>query len=182
MHGSSDKSGSLPAGKKTKGMPFVLALIFIALSSAVYGYEADFTNGAVDATYPLAHRVTLHVRVTTTKVGPAFPFRDGFMWGGDGPERPRCVIDLITIRAGASPVFVPLSAYADLGDPGDLKVLPAPGRFGFALMIRGGDAAGAYEATLTFRDNEIRRRRVTSGEFPQQVWQDTRYSWNHLNN
>ena len=78
-------------------------------------------------------------------------------------------------------ILIPLSAYADLGNPTEvyLKKLPS---HGFRLILQGGDAAGSYRAILDFKEDEIFHRKVVSGEFPKEVWEETVFSFNHLNN
>jgi seryl-tRNA synthetase len=45
-----------------------------------------------------------------------------------------------------------------------------------------GLAAGLYDSMLDFKKVEISRRRVVSSEFPKEVWDETTFSFNHLNN
>lgn len=48
---------------------------------------------------------------------------------------------------------------------------------GFKLTISGGDAATSYRAVLVFDYEHIQRRKVTHGEFPDEVWEETVYSF-----
>lgn len=43
------------------------------------------------------------------------------------------------------------------------------------LVINGGDAHDSYNAYLVFRGGDLVRRRVESGEFPQNFYEETRY-------
>jgi hypothetical protein len=116
------------------------------------------------------------VDIETTGIGSS-AFSDGVWWGADEVTRPKEIIKYIRVSSGAEKAHVPLSAYADLGDP-RLASLSATGR-GFSIKIKGGDAAGAYEVTLEFEDNTIVRRHVASGEFPDQAWEETVYTFNN---
>ena len=43
------------------------------------------------------------------------------------------------------------------------------------LKIEGGDAADSYRAYLVFSRGALVRRRVESGEFPNNFYEETRY-------
>lgn len=105
------------------------------------------------------------------------------MWGGDEENLslPKKIIHSVTVVKNKQKIFIPLSAYSDLGDPNYIELKPLSGKK-FQLIITGSDAAGSYKATLEFENNEIWKRRIVSGEFPDDVWEETKYKFNHLNN
>ncbi len=114
----------------------------------------------------------------TTAPTAASPNKEGFRWGGEEKEAPRVLISAIHITIRGKAVFLPLSAYSDLGDPHKATVHAT--RTGFVLTITGGDAAGSYKAVLVFKNGELVRRHVSSGEFPDEAWEETVYKYNHI--
>jgi hypothetical protein len=98
----------------------------------------------------------------------------GWRWGAEG-ECPRAAVTGIEVAVGAEPLFVPRSAYADLGAPSNLEVRPGPASFD--VVVHGGDAATAYAATLTFSRSTLQSRRVYNKSFRDSAWEETRYSF-----
>jgi len=68
----------------------------------------------------------------------------------------------IALVNGASEVFVPRGAYADLGDISNAELTMSNGLF--VLTIRGGDASEAYIAKLEFDKDRVIRRTLYSAE------------------
>lgn len=68
----------------------------------------------------------------------------------------------IKLLDGASEVFVPRRAYADLGDIFSAELTMSNGLF--VLTIRGGDASEAYIAKLEFNKDRVIRRTLYSAE------------------
>ena len=103
-----------------------------------------------------------------------------WVWGVD-QECPHQAIVGLKVARDADTVFVPASAYMDLAGVRSLAIEPA-GQ-GFRLVILGGDASTSYRATLAFGREArqgasvLQRRTVRSGEFPDDVWEETRYSF-----
>ena len=103
-----------------------------------------------------------------------------WIWGSE-QECPKWSIRRLEVKAKEK-VFIPISAFADLANVTSLKTEPFGS--GFRVRIMGGDAATAYEAVLEFdgprkADDQpvLRKRTVRSGEFPDQVWEETTYSF-----
>lgn len=102
----------------------------------------------------------------------------GHGWWGVGDDEVRELsIESITINDGDSQVYVPRSAFGDLANPARITLGIEDGVL--MLAIRGGDASSSYRAVLSIEDGELTRRTVRSGEFPDDVWEETTYSWNH---
>lgn len=70
-------------------------------------------------------------------------------------------------------IFVPVSAYADLGDVLSAEFSTKGGLF--VLTVRGGDASESYIVRLSFNKERLLERRVYSGEDPYNVLEVTRY-------
>jgi hypothetical protein len=82
----------------------------------------------------------------------------------------------LDVYLGVNRVFVPISAYSDLGNPRSSTIETADK--GFQIVVRGGDAATSYKATLVFEGGLLRSRKVVNGEFPDEAWEETIYSFN----
>lgn len=158
---------------------FVLALSFFAVLS--FAEEVRFDGDIAKARLVLGYADRVDVSIETTEPPNNYAYVKAYTWGGDEASPPKKIVKSITIFRNEQSVFIPLSAYADLGSPRKIS-LQKLSASGFRLIISGGDAAGAYSATLDFKRNEITRRKVISGEFPKEVWEQTTFSFNHLNN
>lgn len=78
-------------------------------------------------------------------------------------SRTPCILtSQIKLLDGASEVFVPRGAYADLGDIFSAELTTSKGLF--VLTIRGGDASEAYIAKLEFNKDRVIRRTLYSAE------------------
>lgn len=106
--------------------------------------------------------------------------KKGYRWGGEDLAPPRTVVYQLSVTESGDDVFVPLSAFADLGNPRTMEVKAT--RRGFDLAITGGDAATSYRAALTFEQRNLVSRTVRHGEFPEVAWEETRYSFNRMKN
>lgn len=162
---------------------FALALltIWIGCSVACYSAETQLSTGSTQIKMLNGPGNVVSVCISITKTPRQDLYRHSFMWGGDESQPPRWVISEINVVENRQMLVVPLSAYADLGDPRRMILDPLSAGH-FKLTILGGDAAGAYKASMQFDQREIVRRRVVSGEFPDDVWEETTYSFNHLDN
>jgi len=157
-----------------------LSLFFLAFATPASSLDATFVEGIAKAHLTLNSEL-VDVSVNTIALPSNYAYRNAYTWGGDETSPPKRMISAITILKDGHIIYVPLSAFVDLGDPTRISLQKLP-MSGFRLSIRGGDAAGSYSATLDFRKDEILRRRVESGEFPKEVWESTTFSFNHLAN
>ncbi|WP_342133593.1 hypothetical protein [Hydrogenophaga sp. OTU3427] len=113
--------------------------------------------------------------VVRIKVGPvAQADCDGWRWGAEN-ACPSLNLVAIEVLERDDPIFVPRSAFSDLGSPyfASLHKL----RVGFELLLKGGDASTSYLAIYRFSHRQIKSRKVTSGEFPGTAWEHTDYSF-----
>jgi len=95
-------------------------------------------------------------------------------WGTAGGT-PRTVVTRMLVTMGGDTVFVPFGAYGDLSEP--LTVAVACSIGDFTITVVGGDAAGSYSATFVVSGLILKKRRVASLESPDDVWEETTYSW-----
>lgn len=157
---------------------FALMLSWCALTSTA---DTHIERIVLKASLAVTTSDLVNVSIETIEPSKNYIFSQAYMWGGDETSPPKTIIRAITVLRNGQSIFVPLSAYADLGKPTILTLAKLSGH-GFRLTITGGDAAGSYRALLDFKNSEISRRKVVSGEFPKEVWEETTYSFNHLNN
>lgn len=115
------------------------------------------------------------VDLQQAKIETSYPYRDGLIWGGDVGELPQSILISLHVQRGAETIYVPMSAYGDLGDVKSAS-LHASAR-GFVVSLHGGTTAAAYDVTLTFSAEYIVERLVALREFPKQRREKTTYSF-----
>ena len=165
-----------------KLLHFCLVLLqFLFLVDSARALDANFEKDTATANLMLGPADSVSVSVVTIERPQEFPYSKSYTWGGDDTTSPTRIIKKVIVLRNGQSLFIPLSAYADLGSPRRISLLKLSSH-GFRLVVSGGDAAGSYDAILDFKKNEISRRRVVSGEFPKEVWEETTFSFNHLNN
>ena len=98
------------------------------------------------------------------------------MWGGDETRMPSSVLAEMNIKIEGDKIFIPLSAFSDLGNPKQIFI--ESNKDEFAIIINGGGSSTSYKAILIFKDKYITKRKVILSEFPDQVWEETNYSFN----
>jgi hypothetical protein len=150
------------------------AIVILATASN-FSHSADLLrpgSNAFSASLATGTIVSVRVDVTT----PPAQLCEGWRWGAEA-ECPNLSIGGMQVHIASSSIFVPRSAFADLGSPIDITIVNR--RKGFDVIIRGGDAATSYIATLQFSNRLIEKRRVESGEFGKLAWENTIFSFNN---
>jgi hypothetical protein len=117
----------------------------------------------------------VQVTLETIKIPNDFVYKDALFWGGDTGILPGSVVSAIRVRQNSRKLFVPMSAYSDLGDVHSAALLPSPR--GFILNLYGGETATEYKAQLRFASGYLLSRVVSSSGFPQNAREETRYSF-----
>ncbi len=151
-----------------------------------YARCEEFIQGVAKLSNQLADGTSVKIEVRSKKLMPKYPYERAFLWGGDmmGKDKvimPKTIISMVDIKVGNESVLVPLSAYSDLGNP--YQILFEKTKRGFRLIIEGeGGTDTSYKAVLEFSDDNIQRRKVVLGVFPQEVWEETVYSFISRNN
>lgn len=84
---------------------------------------------------------------------------------GWGPVNKRLLVSEFALKCKGKTIWVPLSAYADLGSPSQLRVVVR--KDGCVVMLKGGDAGGAYSARIQVSGDEVTSREVHSNELPE---------------
>jgi hypothetical protein len=115
----------------------------------------------------------IHVTLSLTALGSSYPYKSALLWGGDVDELPKQIVAAVQVSEGGQVVFVPLSAYGDLGDvkSADLK----PSEKGFTLELHGGNTASEYDAELKFAAGYLVSRKVILRAFPNQRTETATY-------
>lgn len=152
------------------------AILFLYVSQPSFAATTKIENDAAKATLNLGPSELVKVSVKTVTPIAAYPYSKSYFWGGDKTTPPKKIIETISISKSTNTIDVPLSAYSDLGNPAEisLKKLSA---HGFQIKICGGDAGGSYCAMLDFKNEGIIRRKVVHNEFPNQIWEETTYTF-----
>lgn len=98
------------------------------------------------------------------------------IWGTLRGDRKCDRVERISIKYRGKSIPVPPSAWSGLSRTrtfrADLDLLP---RDRARLRITAGDAGTAYGGLIEFSRNGVTRRRVWLGEFPEDVYEETRY-------
>ena len=98
-------------------------------------------------------------------------------WGAEN-KCPGSYISSMEVNIDNNPVFIPLSAFADLGNPREIRIETYTEKK-FAIILIGGDAATSYTAKLDISNGLLIERLVSHGEFPDGAWEKTLYKFNY---
>jgi hypothetical protein len=150
---------------------FIVAMSYADVNSLLSKKGKEISLSADDGTL-------FKIRIQATKAPVNFLYDDGWRWGAE--KSPKYIIRKIEAWWGDEKVFIPLSAYFDLTNPHEVFLKKAGNQF--HLTIKGGDAATSYEALLIFEKGNLLSKKVFSGEFPDEAWEETKYSFNELDN
>jgi hypothetical protein len=152
-----------------------ITIIFIILVFPSSFHFEEFIKDKIDIKNKLSDGTLINIKIQRGSILSNFPYKGAFMWGGDIDELPQTVILTIDIKLGKEKIYIPLSAYSDLGDPKQVSLVKE--LHSIKLIIRGSDAGGSYKAILVFENGYIIRRKVMHMEFPDEVWEETVYSF-----
>jgi len=153
-----------------------LVCLCIAMAAvAADAQQAVKSEGGTELRLRLSAGSQVVVTLMQARTGAFYPYKDALIWGGDVGELPPSLLVSVRIVSGGETIFIPLSAYGDLGDLKTAAIEKT--EQGFRLSLHGGDAAGAYDATLSFSQGFLVSRLVTLREFPDQRREMTSYSF-----
>jgi hypothetical protein len=157
---------------------FGLLLFFSLLVSPVIARDVLHAVNPAGST-PLSFKDVsgglIKVTVTQSKLDSSYPYRNALLWGGDKGALPQSIVSGIEIQKDNETIFVPLSAYGDLGDVKSVS-FNALAR-GFRVSLHGGNTAASYDATLFFERGLLTRRDVRLRELPDARWEKTMYAF-----
>jgi hypothetical protein len=159
-----------------RALTLFACLVLPAVCTSAAGItQAIKPDGRTDLALTRSGMKSVRVALWTAKIGNTFPYKDALLWGGDVDELPQQVVSSIEVHDGDQMIFVPLSAYGDLGDLKLGSLDPTVG--GFTLSLHGGNTATSYDVKLSFAEGYLVTRIVTLREFPQQRFEKTSYSF-----
>jgi len=148
-------------------------MLLLMVSSDIRGEQLLSDTVALNGKLKDGSLIDVVLRISGVSEG--WPHQQSFSWGGDESSIPKRFVTAIEVKVGSERLIVPFSAYSDLGNPYQASLEKM--KRGFKIILKGGDAAGSYTAELVFSKVNIQRRKVTHGEFPDEVWQETTYSF-----
>jgi len=151
---------------------FIVVLTYFSIS---FSEDTSFSNDSIRLSGSMRSGLIVNIVIYKKDIGDKYPYGNSLMWGGDDLHMPDTLVSGMDVRIDNVIVFIPLSAYADLGNPNAVS-LNIKGS-AFDIIIKGGDASGSYKATLVFSDGCLRKRKVTGGEFPDKAWEEAVYSF-----
>jgi hypothetical protein len=97
-------------------------------------------------------------------------------WGARRFARePQLVVSRIEMGRKQDRVYVPVSAWSGIADVGWVGLGYRKG--GCVLMLKGGDAASSYTATLQIEGRQVTERVVRSSSFPDEAYEHTKYGY-----
>lgn len=145
-----------------------ICLFFTGISSAENIQNPILLDGKTSRGVPVI------IEVCTIKDPSEIYYKYNQGWG-TMRNKPKNLITNIDIKFGNQQGYLSLSAYCDLTNSYDysLKFMENS----YILVIRGGSASTSYTAELTFENLFLQKRKVTHGEFPDQTWEETIYSY-----
>lgn len=152
---------------------FILLLIAILLCNLNFWVNAGQSDKELFEEF--GH---MRVRVSVVNLEESQPCKAAASWRWGAENRcPKTLISAFEVKADDKSIFVPISAFADLGNPRTVRIEPGKDKGNFAVVIVGGDAATSYSARLEFKNNFLAKRLVKHGEFPEESWEETIYKF-----
>lgn len=152
----------------------ILALLIVCSPSAIAQSSALLHDTELSAE---SGRINVKILVAAPSDSQGCKTASSWRWGAEN-TCPNTLIGAVEVRVNTGLAFVPLSAFADLGNPRIVRIVGRKGEGRFAVMVIGGDAATSYKATLEFREDLLLERVVRHGEFPAESWERTIYKFN----
>lgn len=154
----------------------IFALLFLVMCSCAMFATTSAARSDKDL-FAEVGQVSAKVTVTLIPISQPCKAAASWRWGAEN-TCPRSVVGALEVKVGGKSIFIPLSAFADLGNPRNVNIESGKGKNRFAIVLNGGDAATSYTARFDFKDNILSERIVRHGEFPDQAWEKTTYKFN----
>lgn len=153
-------------------MKYLGALCLLFFSQNAFANGAILTDGWNSAEVRGFGNKRVVVRA---EVGPSKAANcTGWRWGAESQCPPTALLGLNVFINGEQ-VFVPQSAFYDLGSPKEIELIT--GVSSLDVIVNGGIGASAYTATLRFSKTQLKRRKVAGKEFETTAWEETAYSF-----
>ncbi len=115
------------------------------------------------------------VEVLKKTIDASYPYNKADLWGIEIGADSNKIISYFKVEINGKRIFVPLSAYADLGNPRDVGIRPDVSKFD--ILINGGQNEKSYLAVITFDFIGLLSKKVSSAESAGEVWEETIYTF-----
>lgn len=149
----------------------VAAVILVGIQANLPAVAGDEKELAAQDKY-----VSVKAKVSPYRSSEPCVAAASWRWGAEN-SCPKSTVSALEISVDGVAVFMPVSAFLDLGNPRSVRIDPS--REGQSLItIVGGDAATSYAATLQLGGHVLAERVVRHGEFPDESFEKTVYGFN----
>lgn len=170
-----------PRFQKEKRLKLLAATISILIMLSTISTANENTQSQFHYKVMKLRNGDISVVITLTTNNPSkCPNASSWLWGSE-MECPKVRIQTLVAKHNNELIFIPLSSYSDLGNITSARITVDVNKE-FELHLKGGDAANSYIAIIKFNNENVTNRTVRSGEFPDDVWETTKYRFNELNN
>jgi hypothetical protein len=159
--------------KKLKISIFIILLLVILPGEA---YLQGSMQQSDKELFVESGQVKVKVLVASAQESQPCKAASSWRWGAEN-TCPKTFISALEIKVGGKSIFVPISAFADLGNPRTVRIEPCKEKNCFVVVVVGGDAATSYSVRLEFKNNLLIKRIVRHGEFPKESWEETIYKF-----
>lgn len=155
---------------------FIFLIIAFAVSCVLQANVSHAEGALFKKDGVLRSGAKVGVFVSVSEYVADDPMYSAPLWWGAELSPPRTFIKQLTVRVGENEGLVRFSAYSDLVNINSVDL--AVDEKGPSIVIDGGETATHYKAVIYF-DNEgfLLRRKVYSPSFPDEVWEETKYSF-----
>lgn len=155
---------------------FFVALLFLTTSKTFAQSSADINE--TDFSTLSSQDIKLTIQIERPSPTDLCQNEKSWRWGAE-QSCPNRKIASVKLSFRGQAVFVPYSAFADLGNPTTIGLQRNGKSLRYAITVRGGDAATSYECVLRFKGGVLQERHVKSAEFPDDSWEKTTYRFNY---
>jgi hypothetical protein len=145
---------------------FLLLMLSISLAYASSAKHEELKSEKLINEY----RVQATVRIAK----PVISIKESWSWGIEGKLPKTSILQLIVV-VDKKPLFIPMSAFVDLANPKQLLIESKDD--GFIVTIKGGETSTAYTAQLFFNKGSIVSKKIFNEEFPDDSWEEIKYSF-----
>lgn len=154
---------------------FFLAVFLLAAFKAIAQSSVDINEG--ESSTLSGQDIKLEVHIERPSPTDSCQSKNSWRWGAE-QSCPNRKIASVKLSFRGQPVFVPYSAFADLGNPTTIALRRNGKSLRYEISVHGGDAAISYECILRFTGGVLQERHVKSTEFPDDSWEKTTYRFN----
>jgi hypothetical protein len=167
--------GGILGGLMVKNKGAILAILISFQMSVTGAAAADLRT--VESVTLGDGPIELVAKLEDSQAGVGCPNASSWRWGSE-QVCPRRRVASLDVAFEGRPVFIPYSAFADLGNPTSIQVESSAKSTLYSIKIVGGNAGTSYSAVLKFKSGLLLEKMVLHGEFPADAWEKTIYKFN----